>query len=220
MENRAVETEKQSNQDSNFEQATGGDSKSSSDKTQECCFRYGLHSCYIWILGFVFGKEHLERRRLRSEKQKSQISKPDLDELILNIENRNPRLAHELLISHRKLEDTKARGRLEKWATKLISIYLLIVLGLILLDGGVAIFFPQPIRVSSFWGVEQRVEGGFISDTIMSVLLTTTTINIIGLGIIVLKGHFQENITESTPKYSNQTKEDQAITQNVDTPQD
>lgn len=214
MANGSVDTKGESNQSKNFDEETGD------KKTQECWLRYGLHSCYVFILGFVFGKEYLERRKLRAERQKSGISKPDLDELIFNIENGSTNLTQELLILHRKLEDTKARGRLERWATKLISKYLLAVLGLILLDGCVTIFWPQTMKMSSFWSVEQHIKGGFISDTIMSVILTTTTINIIGLGIIVLKGHFQENITESTPKYSNQTKEDQAITQNVDTPQD
>ena len=31
---------------------------------------------------------------------------------------------------------------------------------------------------------------GFISDTVMTVILSTTTINIIGLGVIFLRGHF------------------------------
>lgn len=32
---------------------------------------------------------------------------------------------------------------------------------------------------------------GFISSGIMAGILSTTTINVIGLGFIVLKGHFQ-----------------------------
>ena len=35
---------------------------------------------------------------------------------------------------------------------------------------------------------------GFITDTVMTVILSTTTINIIGLGVIVLKGHFPNYI--------------------------
>lgn len=35
-----------------------------------------------------------------------------------------------------------------------------------------------------------KTPNGFMSDTIMGVVLSTTTINVIGLGVIVLKGHY------------------------------
>ena len=49
---------------------------------------------------------------------------------------------------------------------------------------------------------QQRFLEGFISDSVLTVILTTTTINVIGLGVIVLKGHFsykEEPNTESKP---------------------
>lgn len=81
----------------------------------------------------------------------------------------------QLLAQQRTLEDTRARRRLEKWATRVISWYLIVVCALILLNGGSFIFFFA----------------GFITDQIMAVILSTTTVNIIGLGLIVLKGHFR-----------------------------
>ena len=46
---------------------------------------------------------------------------------------------------------------------------------------------------------------GFITDTVMTVILSTTTINIIGLGVIVLKGHFPNYIHEDRNDALNNT---------------
>lgn len=42
-------------------------------------------------------------------------------------------------------------------------------------------------------GSGMSVKRGFISDSIMTVILSTTTINIIGVGVIVLKRHFDKS---------------------------
>ena len=70
---------------------------------------------------------------------------------------------------HRIIENTSARKRLEKWATKLIVCYLVLVLILV---------------------ITNSLEYIVISEAIMITILSTTTVNIIGLGLIVLRGHF------------------------------
>lgn len=95
------------------------------------------------------------------------------------------RTTHELLYQHRIIEDTEARRRLEKWACITIIVYLVCVLLLVVLNGVSRIIWPNIFTTE-----------GFISDTVMYVILSTTTINIIGLGIIVLKGHFPQNDTK------------------------
>lgn len=82
-----------------------------------------------------------------------------------------------LLQQQRQLENTRARKRLEKWATKLITKYLAVVGLLIVSNAAARIYF--------------QLKDGPITDTVMTVILSTTTVNIIGLGIIVLKGHFE-----------------------------
>ena len=96
----------------------------------------------------------------------------------------------ELLQHQRTLEDTRARRRLEKWVTKIISRYLITVF-FILLINGFSIYIPALIN-----GITNSELANFISkikplsDNVIIVILSTTTINIIGLGLIVLKGHF------------------------------
>lgn len=78
---------------------------------------------------------------------------------------------------HRMVENTRARRRLEKWSLTVIAAYLVIVLSIV---------------VASYSAIE-----GFhlmdIPDGIMITILSTTTVNIIGLGLIVLRGHFLAN---------------------------
>lgn len=97
-----------------------------------------------------------------------------------------------LLEQQRILEDTRARRRLERWATRTIVCYLFAVFLLIIANGIVLIKYPT--ETVEFLGKSQSVvRRGFITDSIMTVILSTTTINIIGLGVIVLKGHFDKN---------------------------
>lgn len=77
---------------------------------------------------------------------------------------------------HRVIENTHARRRLEKWSLRVIAVYLVVVLCIVL-----ATYTNIP-------GVEHKILD--IPDNIMITILTTTTANIIGLGLIVLRGHF------------------------------
>lgn len=75
---------------------------------------------------------------------------------------------------HRIIENTNARKRLERWATRIIAIYLFVVLSIVIIDS---------LKI---------IDVLDISDPIMITILSTTTVNIIGLGLIVLRGHFHE----------------------------
>ena len=90
-----------------------------------------------------------------------------------NITQRPPediKLVRDLIKLHRILENTRARRRLERWSLLIISLYLLCVLGIVL-----ATYFYESLK---------------IPDSVMIAILTTTTANIIGLGFIILRGHF------------------------------
>lgn len=87
------------------------------------------------------------------------------------------RKCHYFIKMHRIVENTKARRRLETWAKRVIVVYLLIVLCIILSN-----------KILN------------ITDAVMITILSTTTVNIIGLGLIVLRGHFMSNDHENTIK--------------------
>ena len=84
-----------------------------------------------------------------------------------------------LIVRYTKLnrvhENTKARRRLEKWASKVIGWYLIIVLLVVLANYCSTLPFGFTLC---------------IPDNVICLILTTTTVNIIGLGLIVLRGHF------------------------------
>lgn len=88
----------------------------------------------------------------------------------------------QLISLHRHMENTSARKRLECWAKRIISIYLFVVLLILLMVGGL---FDR-------WDIYFR-----LNTEVIIVLLSTTTINIIGLGLIVLRGHFEQKKLES-----------------------
>lgn len=78
----------------------------------------------------------------------------------------------------RIFENTNARKRLEKWAKRVISIYLLAILLLIIV---------AHIPLTKEYNLLK------MSDTVIITILSTTTVNILGLGFIILKGHFPQN---------------------------
>lgn len=79
---------------------------------------------------------------------------------------------------HRIVENTSARKRLEKWAKRIIVWYLITVFVIILLNNN------DGDKDSKLWFVLS------LSDSVLITLLSTTTVNIIGLGLIILRGHF------------------------------
>lgn len=86
--------------------------------------------------------------------------------------------SQELVKLHRVIENTKARRRLETWSLRVIVVYLIIVLILVVSN-----------YLYTGWFDAVMV----IPENVMIAILTTTTVNIIGLGLIVLRGHFLAN---------------------------
>ena len=86
---------------------------------------------------------------------------PDVDALPIN--------RQEDLINERYAQDTKERKLLSHWVTIVVSLWLLFVLAILSLN---------------------RLLELKLSDTVLCMLLGTTTINILGLAYIVLKGLF------------------------------
>ena len=86
----------------------------------------------------------------------------------------------ELVHLHRIVENTRARRRLEKWSLRVIAIYLAVVLFIVIANYAVMPNIGEHFRIE-------------IPPAIMITILSTTTVNIIGLGLIVLRGHFLAN---------------------------
>ncbi len=158
-----------------------------SNKKDISWLKYGGYLIYSNIRCFFLGEKPLKKN----------VNKfADLAETLISTIPDNPNVellssSEKLLEQQRMLEDTRARRRLERWATRTIAYYLLSVFILLVANGIVLVF--NPIDTTEIIGGGMSVKRGFISDSIMTVILTTTTINIIGLGVIVLKGHFDKS---------------------------
>lgn len=163
-----------------------GDAPKSKKPTESKRIRgeYLLYDCYLVIRGLVCGP-YVQKPIKRGVSEETESS-------ILECYNVGRiKDARELVRQQRELENTKARQRLERWATRLIGYYLCAVLALLVGNGVVAHVAPCKIQ-TAFFSLSYTYESGFISDTVMVAVLTTTTLNIIGLGMIVLRGHFQK----------------------------
>lgn len=93
-------------------------------------------------------------------------------------ENLLQRCEH-LIKLHRITENTNARKRLEKWTKSVIVSYLVIV-GLVVALCTTKLDFC--VFGCHFYFV--------LSDTVLVTILSTTTVNIIALALILMKGHF------------------------------
>lgn len=156
-------------------------------------FLYGGYKLFSYIRNFFFGK----KPQKKNDESFVDLAITLTDAYIVNPQSELLSCSENLLKQQRMLEDTRARRRLEKWATKVIVFYLLFVFLLILLNGIVLVYHPIE-TIETFGKSTAVVKRGFISDSIMTVILSTTTINIIGLGIIVLKGHFDKDKNKSS----------------------
>ena len=158
-------------------------------------WEYGAYDVFRYARNFFLGEP---------KPAKNQNKFSDLAETLISSipDNPNSELLNssgKLLEQQRMLEDTRARRRLEKWATRVIAWYLIFVLMLILANGFVLMTHPVEMdEMINLPGAGSRK--GFISDSIMTIILSTTTINIIGLGLIVLKGHFPQRNKKKKPK--------------------
>lgn len=121
-----------------------------------------------------------------SSKGKDNRFKYIAEQLISSLnENSDPlvtRTTEKLLEQHRTIENTQARRRLERWACWAIVIYLACVFLLLIFNGISRILWPDIFNA----------EHPLFSDSVLYVILSTTTVNILGLGFIVLKGHFPQ----------------------------
>lgn len=119
------------------------------------------------------------------KKERRELNVLDSIQTLLESEptDENINKCQELSKLHRMVENTRARRRLEKWSLRVIACYLIIVFVVVVL---------------CYTNIEwlHIIE---IPWKIMIAVLTTTTINIIGLGLIVLRGHFLANEDGKTP---------------------
>lgn len=140
-------------------------------------YHYIIHLGYYvpyWIK-FFFGEPFKE--------PKKDLNILDIVKTLLDSETTQENLdkCRELTKLHRVVENTKARRRLEKWSLRVIATYLLVMLLIVF-----CCYTDLPLLRDGHLTFS-------IPDTIMVTLLSTTTINIIGLGLIVLRGHFLAN---------------------------
>lgn len=136
-----------------------------------------FHSCEYYIKNCILS--HLKRQR-REELQL-------LDHVnILLTESDDPEkvtdTCEKYIVFHRIVENTRARRRLEKWITILIALYLLGVFAIVV---SVAIFNDDSFLAETLFRFK-------LSDAVMITLLSTTTVNIVALGIILTKGLYNE----------------------------
>lgn len=136
---------------------------------------YGAYRCIGTIKCFILGQRKIKTEtNTFSETAEALISAGD------KTDRQTLEAGKDLLKLQRDVENTRARRRLERWACKVIVAYLLLVFILMLLNGASMVWKPDLFK-----------EHGFISDNVMITILSTTTVNIIGLVVIVLRGHFE-----------------------------
>lgn len=150
--------------------------ESDGDSKPKFQLRYGFFSLMTIIKDFFRGpykpRNVHERFSETAESIIVQLSDKEVSADVLE--------ASKALLEQQRIQDNShARRRLEKWATRTISWYLIVVAALVVSNGIVSMFTHN--------------HDGFISSGIMAGILSTTTINVIGLGFIVLKGHFQHH---------------------------
>ena len=137
-------------------------------------WRYGFYWCFLKVRVFFLGEKRKKKEHDKfsdtAEVLLSSLSEDKLSKEFLEVTGK-------LLKQQRMLDNSHARRRLEHWATNVISRYLIVVLLLIIVNG-----------IISIW---VKPHDDFISSGIMAAILSTTTINILGLVVIVLKGHFK-----------------------------
>lgn len=119
------------------------------------------------------------------KERKPELNLLDQVNILVNEGNnleKNSGVCEEYIKLHRIVENTKARKRLEKWITRLISSYLIVVLSILVLCS-----IPS-YKILSF------------NTSVMITILSTTTVNIVALGLILVRGLFHENESEDIAK--------------------
>lgn len=108
------------------------------------------------------------------EKILSQIQRRNIDGSGIDIDSDdlNGQISQKRLESIRYGSDTKDRKWLAKWTAWTVSIWLIVVILILFLN--------------TFLSLK-------LSDSVLIALLGTTTLNVLGLSFIVLRGHFQSS---------------------------
>lgn len=138
---------------------------------------------YYYITHLGYYSSHIIRcffrHPLRKDKKDLELLEQVRSLLEVEVNDDNIEKSRLIVGLHRVVENTHARRRLERWSLRVIAVYLAIVFALVLCTYANIPFLGFP----------------FISipNDIMIAILTTTTANIIGLGLIVLRGHFLAN---------------------------
>ncbi len=184
--------------DGEFDRIVNSTKNPSSSSIIPLWARHGGFYLIVGIWQFFFGPSRTKIPKYKDNRFKFVAEQliSTLPELSENANTLITTTSESLLSQHRTIENTEARRRLEKWACWTIIIYLLSVFVLVILNGLSRVVWPNIFK-----------DAGFISDTVMYVILSTTTVNIIGLGIIVLKGHFpKEEKTRKVKQAQNNTE--------------
>lgn len=126
-------------------------------------WRYGAHDLCVIVREFFAGER---RERFDDSKFESSFV-PDKES--------DAKTIVRLLKAQDAINGTFARRRLERWVTRVIVTYLAMVFVLIVAHGVVVCLVD---------------EGGLFSDLILVTILSTTTVNVLGMAYIVLKGRF------------------------------
>lgn len=178
------------------EQAISKLFSSPKDQSKERKLKHGGYYIFHALADFFRRPKH--QRALKEELDLIDCVKTLVDGKY--IEARDLNYSKELIKLHRVLENTRARRRLEKWSLRVISCYLSCILLVILLS-----YLRVPLN-----GTDQKEVRGIlqIEPSVMIAILTTTTANIIGLGLIVLRGHFHliEDVSEKNSDSSSEKK--------------
>lgn len=112
----------------------------------------------------------LDNQPEKDDRSCENIKKPLISSF--DIDNLDLKGQQEALKGHRYKQDTKERKLLSHWVICVVSIWLFLVISTLICNSLLSIG---------------------LSDTVCVTLLTTTTINILGLAYIVLKGLFPSN---------------------------
>jgi len=143
------------------------------------------HTYYISWKNFFF-KIWWNLRRLFEnpfKEQTKELRLLDQVEILLNEGEANgvADACERYIALHRIVENTRARRRLERWVTRLIVYYLIVVAGLLVFNS-----MHDWLQAKTWPYIK-------MDETIVIALLTTTTVNIVALGIILVRGLFHEH---------------------------
>ena len=164
-----------------FDERVDSATKRKSHPQSSKSLRYGGYAIAISVREFFFGE-----KPPKQPKSKDSQFKFIAERLITTLPENQDQLTidttKQLLDQHRTIENTQARRRLERWACWAIIFYLVCVFLLLLFNGISRVLWPKIFTA----------EAPLFSDKVLYVILSTTTVNILGLGYIVLKGHFHQ----------------------------